>query len=54
MVKSLLSSYFYSKMGIFLNQKFIKNIDQFPEKNIFDFNYKIVTDTSKFWIKAKK
>ena len=43
-------------MGIF-NQNLLKNIAQFPEKRHFsEFNYdpKIVTDTSKFWIKAQE
>jgi len=55
-LRALLSSYFYSEEGIF-NQDLLKNIDQFPEKRHFsDFNYdpKIVIDTSKFWIKAQE
>ena len=54
-LRALLSSYFYSEDGIF-NQNLLKNIDQFPEKRHFsDFDYdpKIVTETSKFWIKAQ-
>ena len=55
-LRALLSSYFYSEDGIF-NQNLLENIAQFPEKRFFsDFNYdtKIVTDTSKFWIKAQE
>ena len=55
-LRALLSSYFYSEEGIF-NQDLLKNIDQFPEKRHFsDFDYdpNIVTDTSKFWIKAQE
>jgi len=55
-LRALLSSYFYSEDGMF-NQNLLKNIDQFPEKRHFsDFNYdpKIVTDTSRFWIKAQE
>ena len=55
-LRALLSSYFYSEDGIF-NQDLLKNIAQFPEKRHFsEFNYdaKIVTDTSKFWIKAQE
>ena len=55
-LRALLSSYFYSENGIF-NQDLLKNIPQFPERRYFvDFNYnpKIVTDTSKFWIKAQE
>ena len=54
-LRALLSSYFYSENGVF-NQNLLKNIAQFPEKRYFgEFNYdaKIVTDTSKFWIKAQ-
>ena len=54
-LRALLSSYFYTEDGIF-NQDLLKNIAQFPEKRHFsDFNYnpKIVTDTSRFWIKAQ-
>ncbi len=55
-LRSLLSSYFYSRDGIF-NQNLLENIAQFPERRHFvDFNYdsKVVTDTSKFWIKAQE
>ena len=54
-LRALLSSYFYSEDGMF-NQNLLKRIDQFPQKIHFsDFNYdpKIVTDTSRFWIKAQ-
>ena len=55
-LRALLSSYLYSDDGVF-NQDLLKNIGQFPEKRHFsEFNYdaKIVTDTSKFWIKAQE
>ncbi len=55
-LRSLLSSYFYSRDGIF-NQNLLENIAQFPERRHFvDFDYdsKVVTDTSKFWIKAQE
>ena len=55
-LRALLSSYFYSEDGVF-NQNLLKNIAQFPERRYFsEFNYdaKIVTDTSKFWIKAQE
>ena len=54
-LRALLSSYFYSEDGMF-NQNLLKRIDQFPQKIHFsDFNYdpKILTDTSRFWIKAQ-
>ena len=55
-LRALLSSYFYSEDGVF-SQGLLKNIAQFPEKRHFsEFNYdaKIVTDTSRFWIKAQE
>ncbi len=55
-LRALLSSYFYTEDGIF-NQNLLENIAQFPEKRHFvNFNYnpKILTDTSKFWIKAQE
>ena len=55
-LRALLSSYLYSDDGVF-NQDLLKNIGQFPEKRHFsEFNYdaKIVTDTSKLWIKAQE
>ena len=55
-LRSLLSSYFYSEDGLF-NQLLLEKIGQFPEKKYFDnFNYNpsIVTDTSKFWIRAQE
>jgi hypothetical protein len=55
-LRSLLSSYYYSEDGLF-EQKLLKNIGQFPEKKYFvdfDYNSSIVTDTSKFWIKAQE
>ena len=54
-LRALISSYYYSSNGIF-NQKLLTKIDQFPEKAHFsNFNYdpKVVTDTSKFWILAQ-
>ena len=54
-LRSLLCAYYYSSDGNF-NQKLLKNISQFPEKHHFvnfDYNPKIVTDTSRFWIKAQ-
>ena len=55
-LRALISSYYYSKDGIY-NESLIKNIGQFPEKRHFvnfDYNPKIVTDTSRFWIKAQE
>jgi len=55
-LRALLSSYYFSEDGTF-NQKYLKMIDQFPQKSYFkSFNYnpKIVSDTSQFWIKAQE
>ena len=55
-LRSLLSSYLYSKDGIF-DQSLLSKIGQFPEKkyfNNFDYDPSIITDTSKFWIKAQE
>jgi len=55
-LRALLSSYYFSEDGTF-NQKYLKMIDQFPQKSYFkSFNYnpKIVSDTSRFWIKAQE
>ena len=54
-LRALLSSYYYTKDGKY-NQKIIKKIGQFPEKKYFEsFEYdkNIVTDTSKYWLKAQ-
>jgi len=55
-LRALLSAYYYSNDGFF-NQLLLNNIGQFPEKKYFsEFNYnsKVVTDTTKFWIKAQE
>ncbi len=55
-VRALISTYYYSQDGIFSGD-LIKKIGQFPEKvhfNGFDYNQKIVTDTTRFWIQAQE
>ena len=55
-LRSLLSSYFYSENGLF-DQSLLGKIGQFPEKKYFsdfDYNPSIITDTSKFWIRAQE
>ena len=55
-LRSLLTSYYFSENGIF-NQNLLKNIGQFPEKKHFvkfKYNPKIITDTSRFWIKSQE
>ena len=55
-LRALISSYYYTEDGVY-HQNIIKEIGQFPEKRhfkSFDYNKDIVTDTSKFWIKAQE
>ncbi len=55
-LRALISSYYYTENGVY-HQNIIKEIGQFPEKRhfkSFDFNKDIVTDTSKFWLKAQE
>ena len=55
-LRALLSSYFYSKDGIY-NEELLKKIDQFPVRKYFknfDYNKKKIGDTTKFWIKAQE
>ena len=55
-LRTLISSYYYTKDGIY-NDNIIKKIGQFPEKRHFtefEYDQKIVTDTSKFWLKAQQ
>ena len=55
-IKALISSYYYSKDGIF-SEDIINNIGQFPEKKYFtqfEYDSKIMSDTSRFWIKAQE
>ena len=55
-LRTLISSYYYSDDGIY-SDNIIKRIGQFPEKmhfTGFDYNQNIVTDTSRFWIKAQE
>ena len=55
-LRTLISAYYYSEDGVF-DQKLLSKIDQFPQKRYysnFDYDKKIVTDTSKFWLKAQE
>ena len=55
-LRALISSYYYTNDGEF-RENTIKKIGQFPEKRFFsEFRYdpKIVTDTTRFWIKAQE
>ncbi len=55
-LRALISSYYFSKTGIF-SADLLKNIGQFPEKSYFkdfDYNKNQITDTSRYWIKAQE
>ena len=55
-LRALISAYFYTSDGVF-QEKAINNIGQFPEKRHFvgfNYNQNIVTDTTKFWLKAQE
>ena len=55
-LRALISSYYYTEDGIF-HQTIIKKIGQFPEKRhfiSFDYNKDILTDTTKYWLKAQE
>ena len=55
-LRALISSYFYTQDGIY-DENLIKLIDQFPTRKFlkdFDYDKKIVGDTSKFWVKAQE
>jgi hypothetical protein len=55
-LRALISSYYYTEDGIF-HQSIIKKIGQFPEKRhfvSFDYNKDILTDTTKYWLKAQE
>ena len=56
-LRSLLSAYYFTKNGNFINDKILKNIPQFPEKRYFtnfDYDKSIPTSTAQFWIKAQE
>ena len=55
-LRALISTYFYSKDGVF-NDLLLREIDQFPTSKYFkdyDFNKKIAADTCRLWIKAQE
>ena len=56
-LRSLLSAYYFTKNGNFINDKILKNIPQFPEKKYFtnfDYDKSIPASTAQFWIKAQE
>ena len=56
-LRSLLSAYYFTKNGNFINDKILKNIPQFPEKRYFtnfDYDKSLPASTAQFWIKAQE
>ena len=56
-LRSLLSAYYFTNDGNFINDKILKNIPQFPAKKYFaKFKYdkNIPTSTTDFWIRAQE
>ena len=56
-LRSLISAYYFTKNGNFINDKILKNIPQFPEKRYFtnfDYDKSIPAATAQFWIKAQE
>lgn len=55
-LRALISSYYYSEDGKF-DENIISRIGQFPEKRhftSFDYDQNVVTDTTRFWLKAQE
>ena len=56
-LRCLISAYYYSNDGLFLGDKNLRNIEQFPtKKNLqgFDFDQSKPGDSSRFWIPAQE
>ena len=56
-LRSLISAYYYTKDGLFLGDKQLQNIQQFPTKKFledFDYNLEKPGDTVKHWVEAQK
>ncbi|MDC6483633.1 sulfotransferase domain-containing protein, partial [Candidatus Pelagibacter sp.] len=56
-LRSILSAYYFTNDGKFINDKILKNIPQFPAKKYFTkfkYNKNIPTSTTEFWIKAQE
>ena len=55
-LRALISSYYYSKDGVF-NEDLLKKIDQFPTKKYlknFEYDPNIIGDTCKYWVNAQE
>ena len=56
-LRSLISAYYYTNDGLFLGDKQLQNIQQFPTKKYLkNFNYKLEKpgDTVKYWVEAQE
>ena len=56
-LRSLISAYYYTNDGLFLGDKNLQKIQQFPTKKFlenFDYSLKKPGDTIKYWIEAQK
>ena len=56
-LRSLISAYYYTKDGLFLGDKQLQNIQQFPTKKFlenFDYDLEKPGDTVKYWVEAQK
>ena len=56
-LRSLISAYYYTKDGVFLGDKHLRNVDQFPVKkflNTFDYDLNLPGDTARFWVAAQE
>ena len=55
-LRSLISAYYYTNDGFFLDEKQLQNIQQFPVKKYletFDYNPKKPGDTVRLWVAAQ-
>ena len=56
-LRSLISAYYYTNDGLFLGDKHLQNIQQFPTKKFlenFDYSLEKPGDTIKYWLDAQK
>ena len=56
-LRSLISAYYYTNDGLFLGDKHLQNIQQFPTKKFleyFEYNLEKPGDTIKYWVEAQK
>ena len=56
-LRSLISAYYFTKDGLFMGDKHLKNVDQFPVKKYlddFDYDLNLPGDTARFWVSAQE